>query len=72
MDKQDREILKLTKLCKHWADHNDSHKESFLKWQIIAQEKGLESVVEKLNNAIEMLDKCNEFLLAANKELETL
>jgi ferritin len=72
LDKQDREILKLTKLCKHWGDHNDSHKESFLKWQIIAQEKGLESVAEKLNNAIEMLDKCNEFLLAANKELETL
>ncbi|MFX0038004.1 MAG: hypothetical protein ACFFCY_05405 [Promethearchaeota archaeon] len=72
MDKQDREILKLTKLCKHWADHNDSHKESFLKWQTVAQEKGLESVVKKLNNAIEMLEKCNEFLLAANKELETL
>ncbi|MFX0021620.1 MAG: hypothetical protein ACFE9S_04790 [Candidatus Hermodarchaeota archaeon] len=71
MDKQDREILKLTKLCKHWADHNDSHKESFLKWQIIAHEKGLESVAEKLNNAIGMLDKCNEFLLAANKELES-
>ncbi|MFX0001999.1 MAG: hypothetical protein ACFE9C_15270 [Candidatus Hodarchaeota archaeon] len=72
MDKQDREILKLTKLCKHWADHNDSHKESFLKWQFIAQEKGLESVVEKLSNAIKMLDKCNEFLLAANMELETM
>ncbi|MFX0007354.1 MAG: hypothetical protein ACFFA7_13850 [Promethearchaeota archaeon] len=72
MDKQDKDILKLTKLCKHWADHNESHKEGFLKWQIIAQEKGLESVVENLKGAIDMLDKCNEFLLAANKELESL
>ena len=70
MDKQDKEILKLSKLCKHWADHNDSHKESFLKWRNVAEEKGLESVAGKLENAIEMLDKCNEFLLAANKELE--
>ena len=70
MDKQDKDILKLSKLCKHWADHNDSHKENFLKWRNIAKEKGLESVVAKLDNAIEMLDKCNEFLLAANMELE--
>ncbi len=71
LDKQDKEILKLTKLCKHWADHNNSHKESFLKWRIVAQEKGLESIAGKLNKAIEMLDKCSEFLLAANKELES-
>ena len=70
MDKQDKEILKLSKLCKHWADHNDSHKESFLKWRNVAKEKGLKLVVEHLNNAIEMMDKCNEYLLAANKELE--
>ena len=70
MDKHDKDILKLSKLCKHWADHNDSHKENFSKWRNIAKEKGLESVVAKLDNAIEMLDKCNEFLLAANMELE--
>jgi hypothetical protein len=70
MDKQDKEILKLSKLCKHWADHNDSHKESFLKWRNIAREKGLEAVVTNLDNAIDMLDKCNKFLLKANKELE--
>ncbi len=70
MDKHDKDILKLSKLCKHWADHNDSHKENFSKWRNIAKEKGLESVVAKLGNAIEILDKCNEFLLAANKELE--
>ena len=70
MDKHDKDILKLSKLCKHWADHNDSHKENFSKWRNIAKEKGLESVVAKLDNAIEMLDKCNEFLLAANMEFE--
>ena len=70
MDKKDKDILKLSKLCIHWADHNDSHKESFLKWRNIAEEKGLDTVVSNLDNAIEMLDKCKEFLLAANKELE--
>lgn len=70
LDKQDKDILKLSKLCKHWADHNDSHKENFMKWRNIAKEKGLESVAEKLDNAIRMLDKCNEFLISANKELD--
>ena len=69
MDSQDKEILKLSKLCKHWADHNNSHKESFIKWRDIAKNKGLDSVVEKLNRAVEMLDKCNEFLIAAYNEL---
>lgn len=70
MDKQDKDILKLSKLCKHWANHNDSHKESFIKWRNIAKEKGLESVAEQLDKAIEILDKCSEYLLAAKKELE--
>ncbi len=72
MDKQDKDLLKLSKLCVHWADHNDSHKENFLKWRNIAKEKGIETVVMNLDKAIEMLDKCNEFLLRANKELESL
>ncbi len=72
MDKQDKDLLKLSKLCIHWVDHNDSHKENFLKWRNIAKEKGLESVVMNLDNAIEMLEKCNEFLLVANKELELI
>ena len=70
MDKQDKDVLKLSKLCRHWADHNDSHKESFLKWRDIARDKGLDLVAENLTNAIEMLDKCNEYLLSAHKELE--
>jgi len=69
MEKLDKEILKLSKLCKHWADHNDSHKENFSKWRDIAKIKGLENVVENMNKAIEMLDKCNEYLLAARESL---
>jgi hypothetical protein len=69
MDKQDKDIFKLSKLCKHWADHNDSHKESFMKWRDIAKDKGLESVADKLNLAIEMLDNCNIYLLRAYDEL---
>jgi hypothetical protein len=70
LDKQDKDILKLSKLCIHWANHNNSHKESFIKWRNIAKEKGLESVAEQLDKAIEILDKCSEYLLAAKKELE--
>jgi hypothetical protein len=70
LDKQDKDILKLSKLLKHWADHNDSHKDSFIKWRDVAKKKDLDSIVDKLDNAIEMIDKCNEYLLAANKELE--
>ncbi|HDZ19267.1 MAG TPA: hypothetical protein ENH75_13290 [archaeon] len=70
MSKQDKEILKLSKLCQHWANHNESHKASFLKWRNIAHEKGLESVVEKLENAIEMIEKCNEYLLSASRDIE--
>jgi hypothetical protein len=70
MEKVDKDILKLSKLCKHWADHNDSHKQNFLKWRDVANNKGLDIVVENLNKAIEMLDKCNEFLLAAQQNLD--
>jgi len=72
LDKQDKDILKLSKLCKHWADHNDSHKENFIKWRNIAIEKGLGPVAGQLDKAVEMLDKCNEFLLAAYQDLESI
>ena len=66
----DKQILKLSKLCEHWATHNDSHKESFLKWRNIAEDKGLSSVVENLNKAVEMMDKCTEFLIIAKNEID--
>jgi hypothetical protein len=66
----DKQLLKLSKLCEHWANHNDSHKENFLKWRDIAKKKGLDSIVEKLNKAIEKMDECSEYLLAINQELK--
>ncbi|NHJ25635.1 MAG: hypothetical protein EAX89_13710 [Candidatus Lokiarchaeota archaeon] len=65
----DKDILKLAKLCEHWANHNESHKENYEKWRKIAQEKGLESIANKLNQAIEMMDKSTQFLLSAKEEL---
>ena len=67
----EKQMLKLSKLCEHWAAHNESHKESFLKWRNIAEEKGLSSVVENLNNAIKMMDKSTESLLLAKKEIDS-
>ena len=66
----EKHLLKLSKLCEHWAAHNNSHKESYIKWRDIAMEEGLNSVVDKLNKAIEMMDKSTEFLLSAKKELD--
>lgn len=65
----DKQLLKLSKLCEHWANHNDSHKESFVKWRDIAKERSLTSVVENFNSAIEMMDKCTEYLLSAKEAL---
>ncbi len=63
-----RDLLKLSKLLEHWAGHNTTHKESFLKWRDIAQDYGLVKIVDNLNKAIEMLDKSSEYLIEASKE----
>ena len=65
----DKDLVKLAKLCEHWANHNDSHKENYEKWRNIAQEKGLDSIVSKLNKAIEMMDKSTEYLLSVKEEI---
>ena len=65
----EKEILKLSKLCEHWAAHNNSHKESYIKWRDIAREKGLLTVAEKLDKAIEMMDRSTENLLSARKDI---
>ncbi|MFW9929205.1 MAG: hypothetical protein ACFFD1_07425 [Candidatus Thorarchaeota archaeon] len=66
----DKKLLKLEKLCEHWANHNLSHKESFEKWRSIAVELGVDSVASHLENAMAMMDKCNDFLIAAKDELK--
>ena len=66
----DKDILKLEKLCEHWAKHNNSHKESFEKWRDIAKQKSLDDVVENLNRAIEMMDKSTEYLLLAKQNID--
>ena len=66
----DKKLLKLEKLCEHWADHNISHKENFEKWKNIAIELGYVSVANNLEDAIAMMDKCNEFLIAAKNAIK--
>lgn len=65
-----RKITKLSKNLEHWAEHNDSHRESFEKWRDIAKEEGLNTVKENLDKAIEMIDKSSEYLRKAHQELE--
>jgi len=64
-----KNIKKLKKLTEHWAEHNDSHRESFEKGKVIAKEEGLDRVVEHLEKAIEMIDKSSEFLRKAYEEI---
>jgi hypothetical protein len=66
----DKKLLKLEKLCEHWANHNISHKENFEKWKDIAIELGYDSVAENLELAMKMMDKCNEYLIAAKEDLK--
>ncbi len=67
----DKQTLKLSKLCEHWANHNDSHKDSFIKWRNIARDKlNLFTVAEKLGKAIEMMDECTAFLISAREDIE--
>ena len=66
----DKQKLKLMKMCEHWAEHNDSHVESFNKWHDIAKEMQLDSVAEDLTNAIGAMNKSTEFLIAAKQKLE--
>jgi septation ring formation regulator EzrA len=65
-----KNIKKLLKLTEHWAEHNDSHRESFEKWKKIANEEGLGEVVEHLDKAIEMIEKSSEYLRKAHSALE--
>ena len=68
----DKKLLKLEKLCEHWADHNISHKDNFEKWKNIAIEFGLDSVANNLENAMAMMDKCNEYLIAAKDGIKEI
>ena len=66
----DKQKLKLMKLCEHWADHNDSHVESFKKWYEIAQDMNLNEVADDLRKAIDAMNKSTEFLISAKQKLE--
>jgi nickel/cobalt transporter (NicO) family protein len=66
----DKKLMKLEKLCEHWANHNISHKENFEKWKNIATELGYDSVAKNLEDAMVMMDKCNDFLIKAKNELK--
>jgi hypothetical protein len=66
----DKQRLKLMKLCEHWADHNNSHVESFKKWHKIAKEMQLNEVADDLMNAIDAMNKSTDFLISAKQKLE--
>jgi len=70
MGNKDKEVVKLQKYLKHWAEHNESHKESYLKWKEIANNKGLHEISGLLEEAIERMDQSTKSLLKAHDILE--
>lgn len=70
MTKKDKDLQKLGKYLKHWADHSESHKEKYIEWQRVAESKGWDQIGEKLKNAIARTDEAIEELLSAYDSLE--
>jgi len=64
------ELVKLRILLPHWIEHNEEHAESFRTWAGKAREMGLGEVAQRIEEAVERMEACNEALTAALKALE--
>lgn len=58
---------KLTMLLNHWIDHNESHQTDYKKWAAQAKEKGLEDVVGKILEAMQLFQEGNQRLRQAQQ-----
>jgi len=65
---QDKEKLKF--LLQHWAEHNESHKDNFVKWVRKAKMMGLDSTAENLAKAVDATNESIKYLQKALKEFE--
>ena len=61
--KKDTEILKV--LLGHWVQHNRSHALEYRKWAEKTKEAGNNEVSERIDEAIELMNKVDELLLEA-------
>jgi hypothetical protein len=62
------ERLRLKKLIKHWAEHNDAHRARFEESSGKAEEMGLIAVVDNLKKAAESATQVSKYLRRALEE----
>ena len=62
---------KLPIVIKHWIEHNESHIEEYRQWAQKAGEMGLDSIKDRITEAMDEIIRSNSRLGEALKELET-
>lgn len=60
---------KLEKLCSHWIDHNDSHKDTFFTWAKRAEDAGLKEAASRIEKAGQLSREITRQLKAAKTKL---
>ena len=56
-------------LLVHWVNHNQSHEEGFKEWVVKAREIGKEETALNIEKAIEYMQKANDMLIEAKKNM---
>ncbi|MEJ8554020.1 hypothetical protein [Tepidibacter sp. Z1-5] len=68
-DDEDKEEKTLRVLLAHWVKHNKSHEESFKEWADKSKQMGKDEVAKNIQKAIEYMEKANEMLVEAKKNM---
>ncbi len=61
---------KLAHLVRHWVEHNDGHRESYLEWRQKLSEDDLPVTRASLEKVAELTTRMNEALQQALEELD--
>lgn len=68
MDVAEKEKLKI--LLNHWVKHNSEHAQGFSEWAEKAKSSGYSEVHDEIMQAVQQMNKANEFLLKASEILK--
>jgi nickel/cobalt exporter len=61
---------KLKILLNHWVEHNRQHAQEFREWAEKAKSLGQAEVHDDMMQAVQQMNKANEFLLSALERLK--
>jgi hypothetical protein len=70
MDAHDHDTGRLATLVRHWIEHNDGHRESYLEWRAKLADAGLPATVDALEQVAALTEQANAELAKALAELE--